>query len=437
MSFPEDSRRILGVHLTSVNIFKKYIFSKIKNKINDFIWVDLFAGEGNLILPILESVPKEKRTDFFKENIFLFDIQKEMVKKSVENAIKYGIPKEIAEKNIIQQNTLKEFPKFLHELKKPIFHITNPPYLYLGYIGKHKEMNVHLSYFEGYNKGYQDLYQIALINDLRNNLQKMIYIIPSNFLFGATISNKIRIDFLPQYKINEAIIFEKKIFEFTGTNVMVCFFEKAERLNRNIEFDAIKINSHEIIRHYLLTKKNKFRGGNYFEEYIKTRKAVNPLEVKYYLKQEELEKNKGNNKVILLDSKNYTGKGYSQKEFFVNDKLFNKIKSNPLFIRTVDTGSEEGRIGLYDIKETFGVDGIFVDGATYRTNPIQVFIFPTLKNDDSKRLKEQFNQILENLRDKTDSEFMTTYKYTNGTGKYIRKYLGLNQTKKLLQTIIL
>ncbi len=437
MSVTDNSRRSLGVHLTSVNTFKKYVFPKIKNKINDFIWVDLFAGEGNLILPILESISKDKRIQFFKENIFLFDIQKEMVKKSVENAIKYGIPKEIAEKNIIQQDTLKNFPKFLHELNKPIFHITNPPYLYLGYIGKHKEMNIHLSYFEGYNKGYQDLYQIALINDLRNNLQKMIYIIPSNFLFGAVISNKIRDDFLPQYKINEAVIFEKKIFEFTGTNVMICFFEKTEKLNRIIEFNATKINSHEITRHYILTKKNKFRGGNYFEEYVKTRKAVNPLEVKYYLKQEELEKNKGNNKVILLDSKNYTGKSYSQKEFFVNNKLFNKIKSNPLFIRTVDTGSEEGRAGLYNIKKTFEVDGIFVSGATYRTNPIQLFITPTLKNNDSEKLKEQFNQTLENLRDKTDSEFMTTYKYTNGTGKYIRKYLGLSQAKKLLQTIIL
>lgn len=51
-------------------------------------------------------------------------------------------------------------------------------------------------YFSGPNNGYQDLYQIALINDLRNNIFNMIYIIPTNFLFGFSVSNKIRMDFL-------------------------------------------------------------------------------------------------------------------------------------------------------------------------------------------------------------------------------------------------
>jgi hypothetical protein len=117
--------------------------------------------------------------------------------------------------------------------------------------------------------------------------------------------------------------------------------------------------------------------------------------------------------------------------FFCERKLFRKIKSNPLYIRTVDTGSDDGRAGLYNIKDTFGVDGIFVSGATYRTNPIQIFIKPTLNNGDSEKLRELFNQTLENLRDKTDSEFIrpTNTAITN----IIRKYFGLSQAKKLLQ----
>ena len=116
--------------------------------------------------------------------------------------------------------------------------------------------------------------------------------------------------------------------------------------------------------------------------------------------------------------------------------LFNKIKSNPFFIRTVDTGSTEGRAGLYSIKDTFGVDGIFVEGATYRTNPIQLFIEPTLDENQNKSLRDTFNKVLEELRKKTDSEFMTTYKYSTGKKKgYTRKYLGLSQAKKLLETI--
>jgi len=40
--------------------------------------------------------------------------------------------------------------------------------------------------------------------------------------------------------------------------------------------------------------------------------------------------------------------------------------------------------------------------------------------------------MLEYFRDITDSEFLTTFKYSNSD--YIRKYLGLSQTKKLLET---
>ena len=40
--------------------------------------------------------------------------------------------------------------------------------------------------------------------------------------------------------------------------------------------------------------------------------------------------------------------------------------------------------------------------------------------------------ILEYFRDKTDSEFLTTYKYSNS--EYTRKYLGLTQAKKLIET---
>lgn len=47
-------------------------------------------------------------------------------------------------------------------------------------------------------------------------------------------------------------------------------------------------------------------------------------------------------------------------------------------------------------------------------------------------LKEYFNLVLEYFREKTDSEFMTTYKYSNS--EYTRKYLGLSQAKELIET---
>ena len=95
-----ERRRTYGEHLTPIQVFQEFILPEIKDKLYDYIWVDLFAGKGNLILPILELIPENERVDFFKKHIFLFDIQKELVKQSIQNAMRYGISREIAEQNI-------------------------------------------------------------------------------------------------------------------------------------------------------------------------------------------------------------------------------------------------------------------------------------------------------------------------------------------------
>ncbi len=427
----EKKRREFGVHLTSVDIFKKFIFPEIKNILYKYTWVDLFAGEGNLILPILEAIPQDKRIEFFKEHIFLFDIQKEMVERSIENAKKYGIPIEVAQKNIQTRDTLQDYPTFLKNLKYPVYHITNPPYLYLGYIVKNSERN--LKYFSGPNEGYQDLYQIALINDLRHNIERMIYILPTNFLFGFSVSNKIRRDFFPFYNINKAIIFERKIFEFTGTNVCICFFERKQQPSYEpITFKALKINDKTTEKEYLLFPKNFYRAGGEFDEFVDYFKSTSPLKIKFYLTLTEVKKNKGMRKVKLLDANSFSNGYYKFNVYSVNERLYKKIKNNPLFVRTLDTGGWEGRVGIYDIKETFGVDGIIVTKEKYRTHPIQLFITPELSCADLSLLKNYFNLMLEYFRSITDSEFLTTFKYSDSD--YVRKYLGLSQVKKLLET---
>ena len=433
MEILNKKRRTYGEHLTPIQIFKKFILPEIKDKIYNYIWVDLFAGKGNLILPILELIPNNERIEFFKKHIFLFDIQEELVEQAIQNTLNYGIPKEIAEQNIVQRDTIKEYPKFLLNLELPIYHITNPPYLYIGYIVKHKETQKYLEYFKGNNEGYQDLYQLGLINDLRHGIERMVYIIPSNFLFGFSVSNKIRDDFLRYYIIKKAIIFEKEIFEHTGTNVVICFFErKKEPKHEILSFEGVKINKEIQKRVYILDSKNHYRAGSDFEEFVNEYQANKPLKVKYYLTLEEVEKNRGDFEIEVIDANAFNDKEYERRKIYVNKELYNKINSNVLFVRTVDTGSLNGRAGLYKIKDVFGVDGILVTKARYRTHPIQIFIEPRLSPEEQTLLMDYFNLVLEYFREKTDSEFMTTYKYSNS--EYTRKYLGLSQVKKLIQT---
>jgi len=428
-------RRSLGVHLTSSDIFLKFIFSGIKEKLWEYKWIDLYAGEGNLILPILNSIPPEDRIRFFRNHIYLSDIQEEMLEKCIKKAELYGIPSEVASSNIMLRDNLEGFPDFLKDKQKPIFHITNPPYLYLGYIRKHNETQKYLKLFEGKNEGYQDLYQIAMINDLRNQIDNLIYIIPSNFLFGASVSNKFRKDFLKFYKINKMIIFETKIFEFTGTNICIGFFERKKiPKSENVKFNGIKIKkqSREIRKTYILKPKYKYRAGSKFDEFLEENRLNTPLNVKYYLLKKEIMNNKGSNKLSVIDANNYKSNQYTKLDLRVNDKLKNKIESNILYVRTVDTGSINGRVGLGIITEDFNVNGIYVSGNTYRTHPIQIFLEPEISHNEQIILKKYFNLLLESFRKKLDSEFLTTYKYSNA--EYTRKYLGLTQVRNLIQT---
>ena len=428
-------RRSLGVHLTSSDIFLKFIFSGIKEKLWEYKWIDLYAGEGNLILPILNSIPPEDRIRFFRNHIYLSDIQEEMLEKCIKKAEFYGIPSEVASNNIMLRDNLECFPDFLKDKQKPIFHITNPPYLYLGYIRKHNETQKYLKLFEGKNEGYQDLYQIAMINDLRNQIDNLIYIIPSNFLFGASVSNKFRKDFLKFYKINKMIIFETKIFEFTGTNICIGFFERKKiPKSENVKFNGIKIKkqSREIRKTYILKPKYKYRAGSKFDEFLEENRLNTPLNVKYYLLKKEIMNNKGSNKLSVIDANNYKSNQYTKLDLRVNDNLKNKIESNILYVRTVDTGSISGRVGLGIITEDFNVNGIYVSGNTYRTHPIQIFLEPEISHNEQIILKNYFNLLLESFRKKLDSEFLTTYKYSNA--EYTRKYLGLTQVRNLIQT---
>lgn len=429
------NRRTFGEHLTSMDIFLKFIFPEIKDRLKQHVWVDLYCGEGNLILPILNHIPESERISFFEKHVYLFDVQPKLVEKCIKNAINYNIPQEVAEKNIVLRDNLENFPETIKEKKLPIFHITNPPYLYLGYIRKHEKTQKYLKLFEGKNKGYQDLYQIAMINDLRNGINNLIYIIPSNFMFGASVSNKFRKDFLKHYNIAKMFIFETKKFEFTGTNICIGFFERKKIAKTEpLEFMAEKFKKQDIIikKQYILKPEFKYRAGSKFDEFLKKYRATKPLMVKYYLQREEVNNNKGKHEIRVMDANKYENNEYKRLTLSVNDGLKQRIASNILYVRTVDTGSLNGRVGLGLIEDDFNVQGIYVSTNTYRTHPIQIFLEPELSIEDQLLLVKYFNFVLEAFREKLDSEFLTTYKYSDA--EYTRKYLGLTQVRGLIET---
>ncbi|MFN3621760.1 MAG: N-6 DNA methylase, partial [Nitrososphaerales archaeon] len=358
-----------GAFYTPAELFSNYILPRIKDTLWDYTWIDLYCGKGDLIIPIVKAIEANQRSEFFSEHIRCFDVDSYALSVFADRLRQVGVKDELIKKNLIQADTLKEFPRF--EYSYPLYHITNPPYLYRGYIPKAEKTRDLLQYFKRKREPLQDLYQVALFNDLIKGVGKMIYIIPTNFLFGDANANHIRRLIFKYYNLVDLFILERKVFSDTGTNVCVCFFEKkAVPSEADQIVYATKISKDgEKMRTYKLSKKFRFRAGSEFYEFVEQFKADNPLDFEYYLLKKDVEANKGEYEVTLLDVNNY-----SKIVAKVNKELHDRIKSNVLFFKTLDTGRFEGRAGLYECKKVFGVDGIMVSkDYTYRTHPIQIF----------------------------------------------------------------
>ncbi|GAH21724.1 unnamed protein product, partial [marine sediment metagenome] len=72
----------------------------------------------------------------------------------------------------------------------------------------------------------------------------------------------------------------------------------------------------------------------------------------------EVSQNKGNFEIEVIDANQYKNNQYVKLNIKVNEKLKRIIESNILYIRTVDTGSYNGRAGLGQVNEDFDVCAI-------------------------------------------------------------------------------
>ena len=91
------------------------------------------------------------------------------------------------------------------------------------------------------------------------------------------------------------------------------------------------------------------------DRFLKKYRVANPLTVKYYLLREEVNKNKGKQEISVIDANKYENNEYKKLTLSVNEELKQKIESNILYVRTVDTGSRNGRVGLGLLEDDFNV----------------------------------------------------------------------------------
>tara|TARA_Y100000004_G_C8931156_1_gene420024 strand:- start:99 stop:1094 length:996 start_codon:yes stop_codon:yes gene_type:complete len=291
--------------------------------------------------------------------------QGDLVKWVGKKVEKYDIDPKI---DAITQDTLLNPPDYRNK-----YVITNPPYLA-------RNKNSDKTLYDKYDMN--DLYKIAVRTIIDGDALGGILIIPLNFI--SEDSHKLRELFFSKYRITRLNIFEEDVFDDTSYTVCSFQFEKHDL--------------YPLIPPY--TKINTF----------------------IYPTKENIE--------LTLDSSN---------RFTIGKALFPNIKSEynvrrlvagnkpttNLYLRAIDTGTDDGRISL-SINENH-----LYGSLTDRT-------FCTIQTDkkikDEQMVCDDFNRLLEKLRKEYNSLFLTNYR--NSTSSYARKRISFKQAYSLIEQIL-
>ncbi|MDR3307202.1 MAG: Eco57I restriction-modification methylase domain-containing protein [Endomicrobium sp.] len=214
------------------------------------------------------------------------------------------------------------------------FVITNPPYLYQN---KLEDNSILL------NSKHTDLYQLSLekIMDSREG----IVIVPINFL-SAENSKYIRSCFLNKFEIVKCNYFTERVFEDTTYNVISFYYKQKVRNMDKISIDFTIYPRNKNIKIDLFRSFNWQIGGEFLNE---IKQYSNPLNITR-LEEEDLSPGK----LPVKAAYNHLDLA---KEFKVDKNTWNKIKRNIVILKAIDTGTDDGKICLDDIRK-YGYDAL-------------------------------------------------------------------------------
>lgn len=348
------TKKLLGQFFTKNS---NYILQGLENYVKNRDVVDPFAGAGDLIIWAKNNSAKiTKGFDvdgkYVKDQIFLND--------SILNPQKY---------------------KFV---------LTNPPYLNIN----KASIEFKNKYFK--NSGYEDLYQISLDSILSS--EEGIIIVPINFL-SAENSRKIRNKFFNKFMISEMNYFTDQVFEDTTYNVIAAYYRK----KINYFEDKFIIHTHIYPQNKIIDIELKRDFGwtinGSFLNIVNNQR--NTLGI-YRLTEKDVIENPGNIKVPAAYN-------HIKNNIYItiSEKLYNLIKENIILLKAIDTGTEEGKICLQNIKN-YNIDCLV---SKESSRHMIYFIFENkISISEQEKIIEIFNKKINEMRNKYSSLFLTNYR---------------------------
>lgn len=262
--------------------------------------------------------------------------------------------------------------------------LTNPPYLYQNKMSDNSVLR---------DSRHTDLYQLALEKIMDSS--EGIVIVPINFL-SAENSKYIRELFFEKFDIVHVNYFTEQVFSDTTYNVIAFYYRR-----KDTSADKMKLNftifPEKKTKQITIYKKYNWQIGGDFLAEIK--KYGNKLKI---TRLEEGDIKTGGELVRVA----YTHLD-DMRDIMVDYDTLRKIKHNIVILKAIDTGSQNGKICLDDIRK-YGYDAL-ISIKTSR-NQINLVFPPFVSIDDQERLIHLFNTELNKKRNEYDSLFMTNYR---------------------------
>lgn len=304
---------------------------------------------------------------------------------------------------------------FLNDsLNRPLrydFILTNPPYLNINKANK----EIKEKYFKNFE--FEDLYQISLFSIMDSD--EGIVIVPINFL-SAENSKKIRNIFFSKFRIVKMNYFKHQVFPDTTYNVIAFYYKKKKNIFDDRFLIKTRIYPDNKIIDIELKKDFGWSIGGELISAIKNQE--NYLGV-YRLTEEDIAKNNGPIKINA--SYNHIK---THIKIGVSKEIYNLIKSNVILLKAIDSGTEQGKIALENIKK-YGVDCLISKSSS--RHMIYLIFKKQIPVEEQKKIIKLFNKEINKFRDFYLSLFLTNYRDND------RKRISFDFTYKFINYLYL
>lgn len=283
---------------------------------------------------------------------------------------------------------------FYHDsIKDPAeykFVLTNPPYLNINKADQ-KTKEAYLR-----NSGFEDLYHVSLASIMKS--EEGIVIVPINFL-SSERANKIRGKFFDYFLILEMNYFKHQVFDDTTYNVIAFYYQK----KKNYFDDHFSIKTHiypdDKTADTEINKYSNWAIGGDFINKINNQKNI--LGVRRLI-EDDINNNFGEN--VVNAAYNHID---DKKTIKISPEVKRMIDNNIIMLKSIDSGTPEGRIALEDIRR-HGVRCLVSKPSS--RHMIHLIFSKPVSVEEQVKLIELFNKEFNEMRKKSLSLFLTNYR---------------------------